>query len=114
MYRGSPRGLRPTPPRLPLGLTGAGTLLHGDEDETHSRGQQQVHGLVQQLGRENAPDEEVVAQDRHQDDVGGGRHRPQQGQAVAAVADGDRAPVGRGEKRTNQSGCGFVFSLSAG
>lgn len=35
----------------------------------------------------------MVAQDRDQHDVGGGRHRPQQGQAVAAVAERHRAPV---------------------
>lgn len=52
----------------------APALLHGDEDEADGGGEQQVHGLVQQFGREDAPDEEVVAQRRHQHDVGRRRH----------------------------------------
>lgn len=68
-----------------LGLTAA--LLHGVEEETHSSGQQQVHGLVQQFGGEDAPYEEVVPQKSHQNHVGCSRNGPQQGQTVAAVAD---------------------------
>lgn len=70
----------------------APALLHGDEDEADGGGEQQVHGLVQQFGREDAPDEEVVAQRRHQHDVGCRRHRAQQRQAVAAVAHRHWAP----------------------
>lgn len=70
----------------------APALLHGDEDEADSGGEQQVHGLVQQFGREDAPDKQVVAQRRHQHDVGRRRHWAQERQAVAAVAHRHRAP----------------------
>lgn len=73
------------------------TLLHCDEEEADSCGEQQVHGLVEQFGGEDAPDEEMVAQDGHQHDVGGSRHGPQQGQAVAAVTHSNRASGERGE-----------------
>lgn len=86
----------PGPLRLPV------TLLHCDEEEADGRRQQQVHGLVQQFGGKDAPDEEVVAQNGHQHDVGGSRHGPQQGQTVAAVAHGHGAP---GE-RTGDGGQG--------
>lgn len=85
-----------------LRLTSA--LLHGDEEETDGGGQQQVHGLVQQFGREDAPYEEMVAQSSHQHDVGCSRHRPQQGQTVAAVAHCNRAPEERRRSRSHQTG----------
>lgn len=70
-----------------LGPAGAAALLHGGEEEANCGGEQCVHGLIQQLGREDAPDEEVVAQSRDQYHVGCRRHGAQQGQAVAAMAD---------------------------
>lgn len=83
-----------------LRLTSA--LLHGDEEETDGGGQQQVHGLVQQFRREDAPYEEMVAQSSHQHDVGCSRHRPQQGQTVAAVAHCNRAPEERRRRRRSR------------
>lgn len=56
-----------------------------------------MHGLVEQFGGKDAPDEEVVAQSGHQHDVGCSRHGSQQGHTVAAVTEGKRASGERGE-----------------
>lgn len=61
-----------------------------------------MHGLVEQFGGKDAPDEEMVAQHGHQHDVGRSRNGPQQGQTVAAVADGNRASGERAELREEE------------
>lgn len=68
-------------------------MLHGVEDETDAGSEQQVHGLIEQFGRENAPYEEMIAQDSHQNNVGCRRHRPEQSQTVTAVAHCDGTPA---------------------
>lgn len=69
-----------------LGPAGGRALVHEGEEDADDGGDEGVHGLVEQLGGEDAPDEEVVAQGRHQQHVEDRRHRPQQRKAVAAVA----------------------------
>lgn len=77
-------------------------MLHGVEEEADSSSQQQVHGLIQQFGRKDAPYEEMVAQNSYQHNVGCSWHRPQQGQTVATMAHCNRAPAER--KRIHQRG----------
>lgn len=62
-----------------------------------------MRGLVEQFGGKDAPDEEVVAQDGHQHDVGRRWHGPQQGQTVAAVTDRNGASGERGQFREEEA-----------
>lgn len=63
-----------------------GLLVHGSEEEADGSDHQRVGTLIQQLGGEDTPDEEVVAQGGDHDDVGSCRRGAQQCQAEAAVA----------------------------
>lgn len=76
-------------------------LLHRDKEVAYCCCQQQVNGLVEQLGWKDAPYEEVVPQNSDQHNVGCSWHGPQQGQTVAAVANSNWAPEDRGRTRQN-------------
>lgn len=54
-----------------------------------------MHSLVEELGGEDAPDEEMVAQSSDQHYVEHSRDGAQQGKTVAAVAKRDRSETER-------------------
>lgn len=73
-------------------------LIHESEEEACGCGDQCVHGLVEELRREDAPDKEMVAQCGDQHDVEHSRDRAHQGEAVATVAKRDRSETEKKEE----------------
>lgn len=59
-----------------------------------------MHGLIEELRGEDAPDEEMVAQCSDQYYVEHSRDGAQQGETVAAVAERDRTETERRERET--------------
>lgn len=80
---------------FPSVCLGAGPV-HGGEAQAEGGCDEQVHALVEELRGKHTPYEQVVAQGRHQDDVGG--HRDGAEQRVAeAGAPQRRTAAGKGK-----------------
>ena len=62
--------------------------IRGDEGQADSRREEHVRALVEKFRRKHTPNEQVVAQGRHQKDVRRGRERAEQCVAEAGVSQG--------------------------